>query len=75
MRPQTALLHNLFHRDPWRHKRCRACTFARRLWAAEDLLKRRGWPVCPARHDAAANMAEIGPGVLDLDGWASRRPR
>lgn len=61
----------LMHHNPWKHKRCASCTAARRLWAAKDFVRGRGM-TGPAAAAAAANLAELGPDVVNLD---ERRPR
>lgn len=56
----------MMHHNPWKHRRCGSCTLARRLFAAEDLVAKRGL-TGPAAAAAAANLAALGPDILNLD--------
>jgi hypothetical protein len=46
------MIHNLFHRNMWKHMRCRECTFSRALWGAMDL---------DARMRTGEGLADNGP--------------
>jgi hypothetical protein len=67
-RPLAGPWHNVAHRDPLKHKRCVACRFDRRRWAAEDLVKRLVPGSDAAKAAAAANLVELDDaGIIRLD--------